>query len=151
MHPAKLGWHSTGHRYGAPIWGPNASIAQLQMFDGFMSATVYRNAFKYIAKTYFTQPNYYRAPTKLPNGSTAECCLFSFYQPESIGVDGSGAAAGLMDDFRAEVRCSWLWTCSCSCSCYSCLPLLLLPLPLSSSEQDRECCCRLRRSASACT
>eukprot|EP01045_Picozoa_sp_COSAG04_P030263 COSAG04_NODE_5203_length_1704_cov_1.554517_1_plen_84_part_10 len=59
VHPAKLGWHSTGHGYGAPIWGPNATIAQLQMFDGFMSATVYRNAFKYIAKTYFTQPNYY--------------------------------------------------------------------------------------------
>ena len=27
VHPAKLGWHSTGHSYGAPIWGPNASIA----------------------------------------------------------------------------------------------------------------------------
>jgi len=33
-----------------------AKRAQLQMFDGYMSAAVYRNAFKYIAKTYFTQP-----------------------------------------------------------------------------------------------
>ena len=45
-----------------------------------MSAEVYRNAFRYIAKTYFTQPNYYKAPTRLPNGSTADCCFFSLYQ-----------------------------------------------------------------------
>ena len=45
-----------------------------------MSAEVYRNAFRYIAKTYFTQPNYYKAPTRLPNGSRADCCFFSLYQ-----------------------------------------------------------------------
>ena len=49
-----------------------------------VSSQVYRNAFKYIAKTYFTQPNYYKAPTKLSNGSTMDCCFFSFYQPEYI-------------------------------------------------------------------
>ena len=49
-----------------------------------MSGQVYRNAFKYIAKTYFTLPNYYKAPTVLANGSTADCCFFSFYQPEYI-------------------------------------------------------------------
>ena len=48
--------------------------------DGYMSAEVYRNAFRYIAKTYFTQPNYYKAPTRLPNGTSADCCFFSLYQ-----------------------------------------------------------------------
>ena len=87
-----------------------------------MSAEVYRNAFRYIAKTYFTQPNYYKAPTRLPNGSRADCCFFSLYQvcspislavkrrasltrcrrwqPEYVANGDKQAAVGLMDEFR---------------------------------------------------
>ena len=64
MHPAKLGWHSTYRSSpDEPTSGPKAKVGQLQMFDAFMSPAVYRNAFTYIAETYFTQPNYYKAPT----------------------------------------------------------------------------------------
>jgi hypothetical protein len=62
---------------GAPAFGPGADPQSLLIFDGYMGADVYRNAFRHIASTYFTQPNYYRAPTALPNGSTAQCCFFS--------------------------------------------------------------------------
>lgn len=44
-----------------------------------MNASVYRNAFTYIAKTYFTQPNYYKAPTKLANGRTTDCPFVCFW------------------------------------------------------------------------
>ena len=74
------------------------------MFEGYMSATVYRNAFDYIAKTYFTQENYYRAPTTLTNGTKTNCCFFSFYQPEYVADGNLTAGAALMDDFRAAAE-----------------------------------------------
>jgi len=105
LHPAKKGWN--GCYRGAkdePTWGPGAKLPQLQMFDGYMSATVYRSAFKYIAKTYFTQPNYYKAPTTLANGSTVDCCFFSFYQPEYVADGDEEMAVALMDEFRGEAE-----------------------------------------------
>ena len=66
-----------------------------------MNGTIYSNAFAYIAKTYFTQPNYWRVPTKLANGSTADCAFFSFYQPEVITLGDREAAVAAMDAFRA--------------------------------------------------
>ena len=86
IHPAKKGWHSTYRAPGKPYFGPNVSVQQLQMFDGYMTTEVYQTAFKYIAQNYFSKPNYYRVPTKLPNGTTANCCFFSFYQPEYIAM-----------------------------------------------------------------
>ena len=64
-------------------------------------------AFKYIAKNYFTKKNYYKAPTKLSNGSTVDCCFFSFYQPGGLsapGTAGEANAAALMEDFRKEAE-----------------------------------------------
>jgi hypothetical protein len=69
-----------------------------------VSGDVYRKAFHYIARTYFTQPNYYKAPTLLPNGSTADCCFFSFYQPEYIADGNNTEAVELMDEFRKEAE-----------------------------------------------
>ena len=105
MHPAKRGWNGCyRHSKAAPVYGPGSTLPQLQMFDGYMSADVYRNAFKYIAKTYFTKPNYMRAPTLLANGTTANCCFFSFYQPEYIANGNDTQAAQLMEEFRAEAE-----------------------------------------------
>jgi hypothetical protein len=105
LHPAKKGWHGCYRAPGAPIWGPGATpLPQLQMFDGYMEPQVYRNAFKYIATTYFTKSNYYKVPTKLPDGTTANCSFFSFYQPEYIAMGNSTAAEALMDEFRAEAE-----------------------------------------------
>ena len=102
MHPAKLGWNGCYRMSKAtPIFGPKAPRPQLQMFDGYMDADVYRKAFKYVAETYFVQPNYYRVPTKLPNGTSARCCFFSFYQPEYVANGNKTEAAKLMDEFRA--------------------------------------------------
>jgi hypothetical protein len=71
-----------------------------------MDDKVYENAFKYIAKEYFTKSNYYKVPTKLENGSTVDCCFFSFYQPGGISAGGGGetVAAALMEDFRKEAE-----------------------------------------------
>ena len=72
-----------------------------------MSAEVYRNAFRYIAKTYFTQPNYYKAPTRLPNGSTADCCFFSLYQvcsPISLAGQPSLSKGEPLTRFGADSR-----------------------------------------------
>jgi hypothetical protein len=105
LHPAKKGWN--GCYRGSkdePTWGPQAKLPQLQMFDGYMSASVYLKAFKYIARQYFTQPNYYRAPTVLPNGTTALCCFFSFYQPEYVANGNNSQAIELMAEFRAEAE-----------------------------------------------
>ena len=68
-----------------------------------MNASVYGAAFEYIASRYFTQPSYYRVPTVLANGTTAQCAYFSFYQPEYLvwGVGGEAAAAQLIQDVRA--------------------------------------------------
>jgi hypothetical protein len=82
------GWHSTGSSgpgqavIGRKCRGP----AQLQMFSEYMDDQVYRNAFKYIAENYFTKPNYYKAPTKLANGTVADCCFFSIYQPGGLSA-----------------------------------------------------------------
>ena len=51
-------------------------------------------AFRYIVKRYFSQPNYYRVPTVLTNGSVADCCFFSFYQPECAAAAAVAAATG---------------------------------------------------------
>jgi hypothetical protein len=105
VHPAKLGWHATGrHGPDVPTVGPTVDPQMLLMFDGFLSPTVYRNAFTYIASTYFTEPNYYRAPTKLANGTTAMCCFFSIYQPAYVASGNETLAAELMDDFRAAAE-----------------------------------------------
>jgi len=40
---------------GKPPFGPDVSPQSLLIFDGYMDADVYRNGFKYIAQTYFTQ------------------------------------------------------------------------------------------------
>jgi hypothetical protein len=102
IHPAKKGFNGCYRQSKSdPISGPGAQNWQLQLFDGYMNATVYRNAFKYIAETYFTQPNYYRVPTKLANGTTAQCCFFSFYQPEYVADGNRTEAIPLMDEFRA--------------------------------------------------
>ena len=102
IHPAKRGWHNTG-RAGpdVPANGPGVHPGMLLMFDGFMTAAVYRNAFKYIAETYFTQPNYYKAATRLPNGTVANCCFFSMYQPEYMAPGNASLGRQLADDFRA--------------------------------------------------
>ena len=101
IHPAKLGWHNTA-RSGpeVPPTGPDVHPGMLLMFNGFMSAEVYRNAFKYIATTYFTQPNYYKAPSTLPNGTVARCCFFSMYQPEYMAPSNATLGAQLMGDVR---------------------------------------------------
>jgi hypothetical protein len=57
-------------------------------------------------KTYFTQANYYKVPTLLDNGTTTQCCFFSFYQPEYIANGNGTEAAQLMDEFR-QARCSF--------------------------------------------
>ena len=100
VHPAKRGWSNTYRT------GPSATpkLPELLVFDGFMNSTVYNNAFAYIAKTYFTQPNYWRVPTKLANGSTADCAFFSFYQPEIITLGDKEAAVAAMDAFRAAAE-----------------------------------------------
>ena len=48
--------------------------------------------------------NYYKAPTKLPNGSMAKCCFFSFYQPSYVADGNDTEAAALMDEFRAAAE-----------------------------------------------
>ena len=105
IHPAKRGWHGTG-RAGpdAPTTGPKADPAMLLMFDGFLSAQAYRNAFAYIAKTYFTQSNYYKAPTRLANGTMARCCFFSMYQPQYMAPGNATLGRELADDFRAAAE-----------------------------------------------
>ena len=80
--------------------------------DGYMSAEVYRNAFRYIAKTYFTQPNYYKAPTRLPNGTRADCCFFSLYQvcsPSPLPASRRCRKASLLlaSALAAGVRRQW--------------------------------------------
>jgi hypothetical protein len=114
IHPAKRGWHGT---YRAcpkskeevtevrsihePQPSAKASPArELLIFDGCMDDTVARNAFAHVAKTYFTQPNYYRVPTTLPNGTKAQCAFFSFYQPEILAGGDAKRYSALMDDFR---------------------------------------------------
>jgi hypothetical protein len=63
------------------IYEPQAKmpIKELLIFDGYMNRTVYNNAFKYIAKKYFTLPNYYRVPTLLPNGTTAQVSRWRYH------------------------------------------------------------------------
>jgi hypothetical protein len=115
IHPAKRGWHGT---YRAcpkskgqdtevrSIHDPQPSVKggaapkELMIFDGCMDDTVVQNAFAYLAKTYFTQPNYYRVPTTLPNGTKAQCAFFSFYQPEVLGGGDMKRYSTLMNDFR---------------------------------------------------
>lgn len=122
VHPAKRGWHGTYRakpNTEAEVYGdssvspgrtsihepqPSGKVEQLRVFDGFMNRTVYNNAFKYIARNYFTQPNYYRVPTLLPNGTTAQCCFFSFYQPEVIAMADDKEAILAMQDFRAAAE-----------------------------------------------
>ena len=105
VHPAKRGWHGTYRASpDVPPIGPGADPNMLLMFDGYMSAQVYRNAFAYIAKTYFTQPNYYRAPTRLANGTVAQCCFFSMYQPQYMAPGNASLGAQLADDFRAAAE-----------------------------------------------
>jgi hypothetical protein len=81
VHPAKAGWHGTYRQHPSltdsekPVRSsiydpqPTGKPQELLLFDGFMNRTVYNNAFKYIAKNYFTKSNYYRVPTKLANGN----------------------------------------------------------------------------------
>ena len=106
IHPAKLGWHSTYRAKGpsAPTVGAGVWPGMLLMFDGYLAPDVYRNAFKHIAETYFTAPNYYKAPTRLANGTTAQCCFFSMYQPEVVAPGNETLAAELMNDFRAAAE-----------------------------------------------
>eukprot|EP00054_Salpingoeca_dolichothecata_P012853 m.71386 g.71386 ORF g.71386 m.71386 type:complete len:430 (+) comp20159_c0_seq5:10-1299(+) len=73
VHPAKLGWHATGRKNDVP------DRNMLLIYNGFMNASVYEAAFEYVTSTYFTKSNYYKLPTKLSNGTTADCCFFSFY------------------------------------------------------------------------
>jgi len=111
VHPAKRGWSATGSASpDSLIIVPNCTkFAQLQMFSEWMCDQVYLNAFKYIAQNYFTKSNYYKAPTKLANGSTADCCFFSFYIPSAIGKGvasnaTSVGAVALMEEFRKEAE-----------------------------------------------
>jgi hypothetical protein len=124
IHPAKRGWHGTyrakphtdsevtsdggslssNKRTSVHEPQPTGSVQELLVFDGFMNRTVYNSAFKYIAKNYFTQPNYYRVPTLLPNGTTAQCCFFSFYQPEVIAMADKAQGTLAMGDFRAAAE-----------------------------------------------
>ena len=69
-----------------------------------MNSTVVRAAADYVSEKYFSQSNYYRVPTRLANGTTAECCLFSFYQMEYLvrGVGSVAAAADFMTYFRQK-------------------------------------------------
>jgi hypothetical protein len=118
IHPAKKGWHSTyrskpnsplttnvaGTKTSIndpqPDFSKAGSVRELLLFDGFMNRTVYKNAYEYIAKTYFNQPNYYRVPTTVANGSTVDCCFFSFYQPEVVCDSDAAEGTASMDDFR---------------------------------------------------
>ena len=155
VHPAKLSWHQTYRTSpDEPLSGAGVQVAELQMFDGFMSAEVYRNAFKYIAETYFTQPNYYKAPTKLANGSTADCCFFSFYQPQVITAGSNGsepAAEALMDAFRSEVRKTNASFCDAVQYQKSSFHQDRLGTSIAKALQNNRDFCRRRPWASACT
>jgi hypothetical protein len=116
VHPAKRGWHQTyrptpgdpvaARKNRTSIHEPQAQgpVQELLVFDGFMTPSVYKYAFLYVAKQYFTEPNYYRAPTKLANGTTAMCCFFSIYQPAYVAFGNETLAAELMGDFRAAAE-----------------------------------------------
>eukprot|EP00937_MAST-01D_sp_MAST-1D-sp2_P000780 g780.t1 len=123
IHPAKRGWHGTyrarpkaatgaggetvvgeGGRTSIHEPQPSGPVQELLVFDGFMNRTVYKNAYEYIARQYFTQPNYYRVPTRLANGTVGQCCFFSFYQPEYVAMGDPDEAILSMADFRAAAE-----------------------------------------------
>ncbi len=79
------GWHNTYRPVDLTTFNvsaPPGGIKELLIFDGFMNASVYMAGFEHAINTYFLHPNYYRAPTILPNGTVAQCGYFSIYQIE---------------------------------------------------------------------
>ena len=74
----------------------------LLQYDGFMNATTYEAAFVAIVDKYFSQPNYYKVPTMLKNGTVAQCNYYAFYQFNYFvsGLGGLNAAVTVMDKFR---------------------------------------------------
>ena len=76
-----------------PIVQPNEGIRgvptgtgvnMLMQFEGYMNSTVYGAAFKNVVDKYMGHPNYYRVPTRLANGTVADCAYFvgSTAQPQ---------------------------------------------------------------------
>lgn len=110
VHPAKKGWNgcyrtnpelqpvhvNEGARAINVDKGPNL----LLQFDGFMNASVYTSAFQHVARTYFVNPNYYRVPTKLANGTVADCAYFAMYQMEYF-TEAVGGATKVMRNVTA--------------------------------------------------
>lgn len=86
-----------------------SAVNLLLQYDGFMNTTVYTKAFTNIIEKYFKQPNYYKVPTKLANGTIAQCNYFAFYQ-FSYFVSGLGGACefGYID-----IRIFILFSLSC--------------------------------------
>jgi len=118
VHPAKRGWHSTGRVAPTPGTQPvypgekprgvDGRVNMLLQYDGFMNRSVYTAAFRYAVDNYFVAPNYYKVPTKLRNGTTAQCAYYAIYQMNYLldGVGGLEAGTDLFDAFRdyAEAR-----------------------------------------------
>lgn len=115
IHPAKHGWHATGRGVPnpLPVVQPNEGIRavnlghngpnMLMQFEGYMNSSVYQSAFHNIVDKYFSHPNYYKVPTKLTNGTVANCAYFAIYQMDYMvgGIGGVKLAASVMDEFRA--------------------------------------------------
>ena len=68
-----------------------------------MNASVYTAAFTNLVTKYFVRPNYYKVPTVLANGTTADCAYFAIYQMSYLvgGVGGKANAAKVLDSFRS--------------------------------------------------
>ena len=100
IHPAKRSYSNTYRQSDVP------DSSMLLLFNGFMNSSVVHAAADYVCATYFTQPNYYRVPTTLVNGSTADCCLFSIYQMEYLvkGVGSVTATADFFSYFRRKAE-----------------------------------------------
>lgn len=113
IHPAKKGWHATGRPVSADfkVSTPPGGTKMLMIFDGLMNAKVYMGGFQHAITTYFKRPNYYRAPTRLPNGTVAQCPYFSIYQANYLVAGIGGAAAA--SSFMALVRQSALDAGTC--------------------------------------
>ena len=123
VHPAKPRWSSSSRGSDQPPnfdpASPARTISQplgfdgavqkrpsaLNIFDGFLlgDASIWRAGLDYISQRYLGLDNYYRVPTKLPNGTLAQCGLLSIYQPSYLTVAiGAPAAATLVAAWKAE-------------------------------------------------